>query len=377
MEGSDYHRPVARLDASSSTAASPDPSACDEGPEPHNPSLDEPWELSAANALMRLYDLGDARTALQSPFSDEFRERLSRLEPHSHAAADAGKEPLGGADGQGLETRLAGITSEIQQALAAFRADHSLQPLRQRFDHFEKRFEAALANVATRTDVEGLKLVEAHVSELFERADAAKEQLSRLVVVEAQLAGLKTNLSDERMARLASALAPSQQELARIATAAAETVVQRFAGQPSAHSDGGKTDALLTSFIEERRRSEQLAGEALETMQQAMQHILDRLDSIEMTQAALVDGRGSSEGDHDPRGQDAIYGAASPMAATVARAQDDADSARQTARVQQPVEDLTLADLGLGASVPQQSRGGESGGANLAGAAVRIFGSAP
>lgn len=355
MKRSDYHKPVAQHGGGSSPAADPDPLAYDAGPEPHNPSLDEPWEGNAADALVRLYESGDARSALQSPFSDEFRTRLSRLEPRLPPAADVDEATLAG-----TETRLAAITGEIQQALEALRADPSLQSLRLRFDRFEKQFASALANVATRTDVEGLKLIEAHVSELFERADAAKEQLSRLLVVEAQLAGLKANLSDERISRLASALVPSQQELGRIATAAAEAAVQRIAGQSGTGSNGGHTHDLLTNFIEERRRSEHLAGEALETMQQAMQHILDRLDSIEMTQASLLDDRGPSEGDHDLERHDEPFVASRRLTAIAPGAQEMADRSPQAAQAYQPAEELTLAKLGPAAPLGQQAHAGET-----------------
>lgn len=355
MERSDYHKPVAQHGGGSSTAADPDALAYDAGPEPHNPSLDEPWEANAADALVRLYEAGDARAALQSPYSDEFRARLSSLEPRLPPAADAD-----GAELAGAETRLAAITGEIQQALEALRTDPSLQSVWQRFDRFERQLASALANIATRTDVEGLKLIEAHVSELFQGADAAKEQLSRLLVVEAQLAGLKANLSDERMSRLASALVPSQQELGRIATAAAEAAVQRIAGQSGSGRDGGNTHDLLTDFIEERRRSEHQAGEALETMQQAMQHILDRLDSIEMTQALMLDDRGPSDGDHDLDRQDEPQGASLRLPATVPRTQEIADGSPQTAQVHQPVEELTLAGLGPAAPPLQQARVGET-----------------
>ncbi|HEX6611465.1 MAG TPA: hypothetical protein VF051_11865, partial [Hyphomicrobiaceae bacterium] len=68
-----------------------------ESADPHNPSLEEPWEPGAADALVRLYESGDARTALQSPFNDEFRERLSQLTPPSSAGATpSDKVPLSG-----------------------------------------------------------------------------------------------------------------------------------------------------------------------------------------------------------------------------------------------------------------------------------------
>ncbi|NJO23065.1 MAG: sel1 repeat family protein [Sphingomonadales bacterium] len=312
-----------------------------EGLESHNPSLDEPWEPGDADALVQLYESGDARAALQSPFDDGYRERLSHLAPSSSSTtAYPDRERSTEADRLWLESKLAGITGEVQQALAEFRTDHSVRSLAHRFGHFEQRFEAALGNIATRTDIEGLRLIEAHVSELSERAEEAKGHLSHLLAVEAQVTALKESLSDERISRLVSAVAPTQQELARLATIAAETVVQRAPDQRIAGGVGSKTHDLLSDFIEERRRSEQLAGEALETMQHAMQHILDRIDSIEMTQAALIEGRGPFEDDEGLQGaQPAPATAAAPVRQMADRSLQDA-----------PIKHLTLADLGLGAS---------------------------
>lgn len=338
MERRDDHGPMVQ-DGRNATAAAFDHA---EGLEPHNPSLDEPWESGDADALLRLYESGDARTALQSPFDDEFRARLLHLAPSSSSAtAYTDREPSTAGDRAWLEVKLAGITHEVQQALAEFRTDHSTQSLAHRFGHFEQRFEAALGNIATRTDIEGLRLIEAHVSELSERAGEAKGHLSHLLAVEAQVAALKENLSDERISRLVSAVAPTQQELAQVATMAVEAAIQRAPDQRIAGGVGSKTYDLLSDFIEERRRSEQLAGEALETMQQAMQHILDRIDSIEMTQTSLIEGRGPFQ---DGEG---LRHAEEPLPATAV-----APFRQMTGRLLQdtPIEDLTLADLGLGAS---------------------------
>jgi localization factor PodJL len=300
MERRDYSRPMELDGRSSLSMGDGGPLPLDEQAEPRNPSLDEPWDRSAADALVRLYESGDARKALQSGLDYGLRERLSHLESARPATADPVAKSQGDTDRDWLETRLARITAEVQQALAAFDADHSVRALGHRFDQFEKRFEAAFANAATRTDVEGLKLVEAHVNELHERAAETKDQLSRLLVIEAHLAAMKTSISDERVSRLAAAVAPTGSELTRMAETAAEAAVRRLADRGIAHS--GSRDAtsdLLSDFIEERRRSEQQAAEALETMQQAMQHILDRIDSIEMTQAALLE-----DTNREPAGDD-------------------------------------------------------------------------
>ena len=365
MERRDYYRPVAPDGRSSIAATDAELSQRDEGPEPRNPSLDEPWDPAAADALVQLYESGDARLALQSTLDDGLRERLSHLNPHSLPMADTGGKLLDGADRDWLEAKLAGITGEVQQALAAFDANHAVRSLGHRFDQFEKRFESALSKTAKRTDVEGLKLVEAHVSELFERATEAKGQLSRLLVIEAHLAELKTSLSDERVSRLAAAVAPTGHELARMAEAAAETAVRRMAGQGIADEESrSDTKDLLSDFIEERRRSEQQAAEALETMQQAMQHILDRIDSIEMTQAALLEGsgQGSAEAgdDYDLAQKSGRYDAAKPIAdaataVTHAHGVGSREEHAANAHQDRPIGELTLADLGPRSSMPSES----------------------
>jgi localization factor PodJL len=75
-------------------------------------------------------------------------------------------------------------------------------------------------------------------------------------------------------------------------------------------------------------------------MQQAMQHILDRIDSIEMTQAALIESLGPVE---DGEG---LRHAEEPLPAKAAAPVGQTGRSLQDA----PIEDLTLADLGLGAS---------------------------
>ncbi|MFM9850311.1 MAG: hypothetical protein ACKVP3_24525 [Hyphomicrobiaceae bacterium] len=360
MGSSHYHRSATPDGGSGTIVAEAELPQYAEGCEPHSPSLDEPWDLRAADALVQLYESGEARTALRSPLQDELRERLSHLKARSSPAVPDG-QPIDEADRDWLEARLAGITGEVQQALAAFRADPSVRSLGDRFDHFEKRFETAFAKAATRTDVEGLKLIEAHVSELSERASEAKDQISHLLVIEAQVAELKASLSEERISRLASAVAPTEQELTRIATAAAETVVQRIAERGIAGSESGKTRDLLNEFIEERRRSEQLAGEALETMQQAMQHILDRLDSIEMAQAALVEGvdQGSTEDDYDLAQKRVPRKLVGPLATTHTHAIGNRSAQTVETHQDRPIGELTLADLGPGPSMPRESLTGD------------------
>ena len=110
MERRDYYRPVAPDGRSSIAMADAELSQQDECHEPHNPSLDEPWDPRAADALVQLYESGDARLALQSSLDDGLRERLSHLNPRSSSMADTGVKPLGEADRDWLEAKLARVT---------------------------------------------------------------------------------------------------------------------------------------------------------------------------------------------------------------------------------------------------------------------------
>ena len=168
----------------------------------------------------------------------------------------------------GIEARLVGMTRTIETALA--------------------RLGAGASDPSTTADAGGLKLNEAHAAELLAQAQETRAELGRLAAVEAQLGELKASLSESRIAGLIEAVVPTEEELTRFAEAAAQKAIR---GRREATTDlaatarlnerTGEIQRLLTGFIDEHRRNEHQAAEALETMQQAMQHILDRIDAIE------------------------------------------------------------------------------------------------
>jgi localization factor PodJL len=289
------------------------PQAADDNESAYNPSLDEPWDEQAADALMRLYDSGNAGLAEPLTGDEDLQRELARLsqpQPQHVPAAGIGE----GIDRTWLEARLAEVTRSVMQSLTELQAGSPAARLGERFDQLEQRVSEAIANSATRADVEGLRIVEAHVGELMAHAEETKGHVSRLIVIEGQLEELKSTISEERIARLLAAAMPTEDELSGIAETAAERVLART-GTPARQDEGavlfaaapdqriGDVHDLLLEFTERHRRGEQDLVDALDTMQQAMQHILDRIDAIEVAQSALLDQAqpGDAPARHAPR----------------------------------------------------------------------------
>ena len=72
-----------------------------------------------------------------------------------------------------------------------------------------------------------------------------------------------------------------------LASATADEVAQRFASSMGAAPDDGRIDelgSLLRSMIHDRRQSDEQTYTMLDTVQQAMIRLLDRIDALEMSQ---------------------------------------------------------------------------------------------
>ena len=252
---------------------------CPGEPETEEPSLEEPWDVRAADELARLYASGDADLARPLSSDTELQARLVRIV--ARAAALRPPAPASGSDREGIEARLAEMAHTIETALAKIHAA-----------------TAGSAHAATPTDAGGLKLVEAHTGELLANAQQVRTELGRLTDIEAQLGEIKASLSEGRIAGFIQAVMPTEDELSRLAEAAARKAIRERPeatglGDQSAtarlNERSSEIQRVLTGFVDEHRQSEQQVAEALETMQQAMQHILDRIDAIEGAQAAALE----------------------------------------------------------------------------------------
>ena len=322
---------------------------------------DDPWDSQSAEALTKLYDSGEpglppkqhvhdvpavhapvlhASVAVPAPVLAPVAAPASVQMPglglvQGYAPVTAAR-PLAPAEPareqierEWLDARLNDIAARVEQSLADLKPENSLADIGRRFDQLEERWTSALGDVATRSDVEGLRLVEAHIAELTTRLEETQTQLARLDAIEAQIAELGHQLTDEQVVRLFGNLIPTEADLTHFAEQASEKVAARLlADMPApqaaaviaapadtaglaaealdlvqaAHADSteqiGALQKMLAGFIDERRRGEAETAEALETMQHAMQHVLDRVDALDMARPVQSEARADEVAAH-------------------------------------------------------------------------------
>lgn len=232
-----------------------------------------PWDREAAEALTRLYESAAANFAAASSGMT------------SAAGAEAGAASI---DQLWLDSRFAEIAKGIEQSLAEIRPDRGFNNIGQRLDQFEQQFAKMFEGIATRADFEAVHLIESHVGEVVNHLVQTQDQLSRLNVIEGQLASITRSLADTQDGSgsvLQHSRAPQSIDVEAIAREAAEQTAMRFAEMASASGDPVRElRPLLERMISERQHGEENIAALLDTLQQAMIRLLDRVDAIEMGQ---------------------------------------------------------------------------------------------
>jgi localization factor PodJL len=215
-------------------------------------------------------------------------QMLSFAQTQGVPTSDADKD----AEHDWLDSKFADLADRVQQSLDDMRQDNSLVSLDQRFDQFEQRLGDALDDMATRSDANGLKQVEAHIGELAQQIEQAQGQLGRLEQIEGQLTELMSRVSDERLGELMGQAGPSPADIENVATAVADRIATRLP-QPSAHPTSADLTGfedlrgLIQNFVEDQRQGEEHTASMLDTMQQAMIRVLDRMDALENGHTAM------------------------------------------------------------------------------------------
>jgi localization factor PodJL len=186
------------------------------------------------------------------------------------------------AEHEWLEAKFADLAERVQISLDDMRQDNSLVSLDQRFDQFEQRLGDALDDMATRSDPNGLKQVETHIGDLVAQLEQARSQLGRLEQIEGNLTELMNRVSDERLGELMGQAGPSPTDIENVATAVADRIATRMP-QPAKADMSGFDDlrGLIQNFVEDQRQGEEHTASMLDTMQQAMIRVLDRMDALE------------------------------------------------------------------------------------------------
>jgi localization factor PodJL len=248
----------------------------------------DPWDRDAAEALTGLYESGlTGLSPKQAMYSAPQADMHAVGTP---ASGQPGGAAVPGVDAAWLESRFSEISKRIDESLADIRPDQGFFSLGQRIDQLEQHFSGLIEGVATRNDVEGVRLIEAHVSELAGHLENAHHQLMRLDLIEDQLAHIAARLEDVHSAAEAasngdgSALhhAPDI-DIHSVARTAAEAAAAHVAALPPQVSDDAvQMREMLSTFIAESRQGEENTTALLDTLQQAMIRLLDRVDSMEL-----------------------------------------------------------------------------------------------
>ena len=294
------------------------------------------WDEASVTELVRLYDSGEAHLGA-GPLANAAAEPQQSATPEASTPSWSTANKQGGGasiDPAWLEQRFADIAQRIEQSLAEIRPESSLLKLGHRFDQLEERMNSALDGVATRADVEELCRAEVQVEEISAQLGQFRAQLSRLDTidthletltqqlseekmtallgnasspaidparldaVDAQLASIAEKLTDERFSELMARPATPMPDVEDLAASVAEKMAERSANHErwETHSrDLGEVRGLVENLMTERRINDENNASMLETMQQAIIRVLDRIEGSEITQQFAAPTMMSSE----------------------------------------------------------------------------------
>ncbi len=210
--------------------------------------------------------------------------------PPVFASAQAeGAAPSTVPEKEWLEDRFAEIARRIEDNSGSSAGGAALNSLTLRLDKLEEGFSAAIQDVATRSDVGGLRIVEAQINEINTHLEEAQSKFVKLDSIEGQLTAVMERLSDEHLGEFVGMSGNLSPEIVEeVAIAAAEKAAMRLAAIDQSAMPGTQHEMMadlqhaLHGFMDERRQGEIESQSILETMQQAMIRVLDRVDAIEL-----------------------------------------------------------------------------------------------
>jgi TPR repeat protein len=240
----------------------------------HGPSRPrEPWDTESADVFTRHFEQFESLLPKPS-ISARQLERFHPSQPPPQPLLVTVDPP---AERAWLEGRFNDIATRISEMMVANGAG-----LGARFDSLEGRIDAAMTTVTSQatTGSDTLKQIETHIAEIDDHVDYIRSELMRLDGVEAQIRALMERQKSEAAARLQ-------------APAAAES---------SADAVTPQLTALLQRLMAERRNTEEHTVTMLDTLQQAMIRVLDRMDAIETAQTEHPAQQHNTNSDyHDQR----------------------------------------------------------------------------
>ena len=210
----------------------------------------------------------------------------------------------------------------------SYNSDAGMAPLLEKFNSMEARFSQLLGYPTEDGEPAqggGLHDIELCIAEIAAQLEVTTTELKRIETIERQIAEISTALATggDRTGRDAGAMF----DVAALADQVADRMAARpmaFAGsaggriEPGDAAGIGELSAVMKEFMRERRSDGEHTNAVLDTMQQTIIRVLDRIDSLEASGA-----RPASIGQHATATQPATaaappeYAAASASAATI------------------------------------------------------------
>ena len=203
---------------------------------------DAPWDDEAAEALMCLCESEEGR--LSRPAAG------NRVRSSLRQTVDSEPEPAESVDRAWLEAHLSRMAQRLQDALAQASPEPTLAALSGRLDTIEQRFGATLGRVAQRTDLDGLRAIEARVPELAAQLEQARDRLDSIGAVDDEVRALARKLD--------------------------EAGAQRTSG----------LEKLMRDCIAEWREGEQRTASALQHIEEAVGRLGEAVDAMEASKPA-------------------------------------------------------------------------------------------
>lgn len=286
----------------------------------------KPWDEESAEALVALYASGPEGLPPPPQIEQPAPAAAVMAEPET-PAADLEEELAGQSlqaetiDMEWLEARFADVAARVEMSLADVKPEFSMEELDQRFNRFEEQIGNALRDVAESKDTAALAAVEEQVATLSSHLSEAQAQLTRLDGIEDKIGEIIGRLSARQKSD--DDLIYNKQEVAKLADTVADkvsvAVLAEKATDPAPDKRIDDLQGLLQIYMSERRAGEKSTSGALDTMQAALIHLVERVEAIETTSVEQTNAAAT-----------AAAAAAVAAAAEAAEAKEQASASHET-----------------------------------------------
>ena len=243
---------------------------------------DEPWDPATAEALTRVYEA--AALGVEATTRGDVTTTPPAQVGDGTAEANQTKRDW-------LEERFADIAAKLESSLAERHENNPAQHLDNRLEHLEARICEALEGLVTRSDIEHLRPDHAKFETVADQLDRTAVQLSRLDTIEGNIEAVLNRLTNERIVKEGEE-SHGTVDIQAVADATANNIVARLSEMGLGQVDSKELAEIRQSIdllIEERRHHDEQSVAILDTLQQAMIGVIDRVDALAQSSNGIAE----------------------------------------------------------------------------------------